>query len=187
MSNWTSRRQGLKLRSWNRICAIGSWARTRLSNEPPVTTIRRCFSDLGRQLFPFVPKTVQLWRTAHLKSFRRRPPPALFLLEVLTKLPFAPVLHDTFFSCARSRNFEPWRLFQKARTTDPHRGHVQYASTPGRACVLAMDRNHRRLYRCGDSFQGHRVFDGARTIRKDLSSRRETFFSRLIRVPSRQL
>lgn len=80
MSNWTSRRQGLELRSWNRICAVGLWVKTRQSNEPPLRTMHRCFSDLGRRLFPFVPKTVQLWRTAHLKSFRRRPPPAFFHL-----------------------------------------------------------------------------------------------------------
>ena len=88
MINWTPRGQGLKLVSWDRICAFGLWVRTRQSSELPLTMIQRRFSDLGRQLFlfvPIVPKTVQPWGTAHLESFRRISPPACFHLGALRK------------------------------------------------------------------------------------------------------
>src|ERR1017187_638371 len=39
MSTSTRRKPGLKLRRWERVCAIGSWARTRQSHEPPRATI----------------------------------------------------------------------------------------------------------------------------------------------------
>src|ERR1035438_1695313 len=88
MTNWTRRRQGLKLRSWKRICAIGLWARTRNSSESPIyhnemtrtawralPTILRRFSGVGRQILGIAPKTVQL---QGIESFRPKPLPAFY-------------------------------------------------------------------------------------------------------------
>src|ERR1039458_125086 len=170
MSNSTLRGQGLKPRSWERICVMELWAKTRQSHETPLSAIyqRRAppiFLRQGSRRNDRLPRrslTRPLLTLAavvlSLSGCFKKPPPTR-LTEVTFSTPVrqdVPVysqwigttvgfidaeIHSKVTGYLMAQDYLEGSL---VKTTDPHRGHVQHTSPPGCASVLAMDRNNRR-------------------------------------------